>query len=314
MENKYEYLPEEMKNLKRFIGWRKEKLNGKIAKLPYSLINGQSYGWNNPNRWLNFEDAIIKNKPLGFVLVEEDNIICVDLDNSVIDSKLTDMVKEIISDFVGTYIELSQSGKGIHIFAKGTIPDNLILPSEGIEMYKHNRYIALTGNVGDNSLFPVSNILLNKQNEITKIYKKWSQGKPSISKNIENYRSNFSGRYSTPHDLTAEEILSTMERTNKKANALINTGSLTGDHSRDDFTFLVLARNYTNGNSNLMRELFLMTPLNRLGTREKRKDDRKYLEYVEKSLQKVLRLGNFTPFDWSRHLEYKRRTEAYERV
>ena len=105
-----------------------------------------------------------------------------------------------------------------------------------------------------------------------------------------------------------------MERTNRKASMLISGASLTGDHSRDDFTFLVLARNYTDGNPNLMKELFLMTPLNRLGSHEKRRDDRKYLDYVEKTIEKVLGLGNFVAFDWSKHFEYKTRTRSYERV
>ena len=99
-----------------------------------------------------------------------------------------------------------------------------------------------------------------------------------------------------------------------KASRLISGASLTGDHSRDDFTFLVLARNYTDGNPSLMKELFLMTPLNRLATNEKRRDDRKYLDYVEKTIEKVLGLGNFVAFDWSRHFQYKKRTKAYERV
>ena len=56
-----------------------------------------------------------------------------------------------------------------------------------------------------------------------------------------------------------------------------------------------------------MKELFLMILLNRLGKNEKRRDDRKYIEYVEKTIEKVLGLGNFLAFDWSKHFEYKRR-------
>ena len=90
--------------------------------------------------------------------------------------------------------------------------------------------------------------------------------------------------------------------------------SITGDHSRDDFIFLVLARNYTGGDYNLMKDLFLMTPLNRLGSGQKRNDDRKYLDYLEKTIDKVLGLGNFVAFDWSGHFEYKTRIRSYERV
>jgi len=314
MENKYKYIPEEMKKLKRFVGWRKENLNGKVAKLPFSLIDEKANGWNIPERWVNFNDAKTKNRPLGFVLVEEDKIVCIDLDHAIQDGKLSLMAKEIIEKFTGTYMELSQSGKGIHIFVKGAIPKNLNLSSQGIEMYKNNRYIALTGDIGDGIFFPRSNELLEKEDELKKLYREWAQEKPSTLKQIRQYRCEPLNELSRLDNLSLDEILETMERTNKKASMLISGSSLTGDHSRDDFIFLVLARNYTGGNPRLMKELFLMTPLNRLGSKEKRRDDRKYIEYVEKTMEKVLGLGNFLAFDWSKHFEYKRRIRAYERV
>ncbi|MBU3219968.1 hypothetical protein [Clostridium algidicarnis] len=314
MEKRYKYIPEEMKKLKRFVGWRKEKLNDKVAKLPFSLIDEKANGWNIPERWVNFNDAKIKNRPLGFVLLEEDKIICIDLDHAIQYGKLSSMAKEIIEKFTGTYMELSQSGKGIHIFVKGAIPKNLNLSSQGIELYKNNRYIALTGDIGDGNFFPRSNELLEKEDELKKLYRKWAQEKPSTLKQIKEYRHEPLNDSSRLDNLSLDEILETMERTNRKASMLISGSSLTGDHSRDDFIFLVLARNYTGGNPSLMKDLFLMTPLNRLGSKEKRRDDRKYIEYVEKSIEKVLGLGNFLAFDWSKHFEYKKRIKAYERV
>ena len=281
---KYKYIPEEMKKLKRFVGWRKEELNGKVAKLPFSLIDGKANDWNHPERWMDFNEAKTKNEPLGFVLVEEDRNICIDLDHAIQDGKLTPMAKEVVENFAGTYMELSQSGKGIHIFAQGTIPDNLNLSSRGIEIYKKNRYIALTGNIGDGSFFPRNNKLLEKEGELNQLYKKWTQKKASTLKQIREYKYEPLNKFSRLDDLSLDEILATMERTNRKASMLISGASLTGDHSRDDFTFLVLARNYTDGNPSLMKELFLMTPLNRLATNEKRRDDRKYLDYVEKTI------------------------------
>lgn len=313
MENKYKYIPNEMKNLKRFIGWRKEELNEKIAKIPFSLIDEKSIGWNKPNRWLSFNEITDKDQDLGFVLLESDKIVCVDLDNSILDGNLTVMAREIVEAFKGSYMEISQSRQGIHIFAKGSLPENLILPSEGIEIYKDNRYIALTGNVGNGIHFPISSQLLDKQDELNKLNNKWTQEKPSIKKQIDKFK-NIENKFTVYfNDLSLFEILKTMERTNSKARSLINGKSITGDHSRDDFIFLVLARNYTDGNRELMKELFLMTPLNRLGSKEKRKDDRKYLDYVEKTLRNVLRLGSYVPFDWTKHLTYKKRMEAYER-
>jgi primase-polymerase (primpol)-like protein len=57
------------------------------------------------------------------------------------------MAEELVKDFVGSYMEISQSGKGLHIFAKGNLENNLNLSSNGIEIYINNRHIVLTGNV-----------------------------------------------------------------------------------------------------------------------------------------------------------------------
>ena len=313
MEKKYKYLPEEMKVLKRFVGWRREDLEGKVAKLPFSLLDGQANNWNKANRWLTFEDAQNKNRYLGFVLVEDDKIVCVDLDNAIVDGRLSSMAEEIIKEFSGTYMEVSQSGRGIHIFASGTIPDNLNLSSRGIELYMNNRYIALTGNVGDGTFFPMSNKLLDKDQEIKRLYRKWTQEKPSTLKQLKEYKYKTLNQAYSLDKLSLDEILSTMERTNNKASRLISGDSITGDHSRDDFIFLVLARNYTGGDPALMKDLFLRTPLNRLGSGQKRRDDRKYLDYVEKTIDKVLRLGSFRTFDWANHFAYRERMRVYER-
>ena len=313
MEKKYKYLPEEMKVLKRFVGWRREDLEGKVAKLPFSLLDGQANNWNKANRWLTFEDAQNKNRYLGFVLVEDDKIVCVDLDNAIVDGRLSSMAEEIIKEFSGTYMEVSQSGRGIHIFASGTIPDNLNLSSRGIELYMNNRYIALTGNVGDGTFFPMSNKLLDKDQEIKRLYRKWTQEQPSTLKQLKEYKYKTLNQAYSLDKLSLDEILSTMERTNNKASRLISGDSITGDHSRDDFIFLVLARNYTGGDPALMKDLFLMTPLNRLGSGQKRRDDRKYLDYVEKTIDKVLRLGSFRTFDWANHFAYRERMRVYER-
>lgn len=313
MVGKYKYLPEEMKILKRFIGWRREELEEKVAKLPFPLIDGQGKDWNKPYKWVSFEDAKGKDSPLGFVLVEEDKIVCIDLDRAIIDGKLSPGAEEIVKAFAGSYMEISQSGQGIHIFAMGSLDNNLNLSAKGIEMYKNNRYIALTGNIGEGKLFPISDKLLDKDLEIQRLYKKWTQEKVSTIRQLDEYRRKVIKQNLDLNDLSLNEILETMERTNDKASRLISGLSLTGDHSRDDFIFLVLARNYTGGNPNLMKDLFLMTPLNRLGSGQKRRDDRKYIDYLEKTIDKVLRLGNFKSFDWSNHLAYKERMKAYER-
>ncbi|MGO1580126.1 MAG: hypothetical protein ACTHWZ_01775 [Peptoniphilaceae bacterium] len=332
-ENQYKNVPEEMKDLPRWIKWKKvakknKHGNTKWTKIPYSIKDNSSFNWNNPNKWESYNTAkkyTDEFDGLGYVLVEKDNIVAIDLDNCIENRKLNSFAKKIIEIFSGTYMELSQSEKGIHIFLKGSISKNLNLQNLGIEMYKDNRYIALTGDLGADKYFEPSNILLNKDKEIKDLYnycieedrKRFKKKheinteriiEKSLSKEL-NSTVNISSLNKVPDVNT---ILDTMDRTNPIASNLIEGNSYTGDPSRDDFIFLLLAKNYSHGNPSLMEELFLKTSLNRLGTGQKRKSDTKYIEYLHKTIDKVLGLNGYRPFDWTSHNEYKQRIKSYE--
>ena len=77
---------------------------------------------------------------LSFVLTEYDPFVCIDLDN-VKDS--FEDVRDIISDFGEIYKEISVSGNGVHIFAKGRIHKNINNQADRFEMYKSNKCIVL---------------------------------------------------------------------------------------------------------------------------------------------------------------------------
>lgn len=330
--NLYKNVPEEMKDLPRRVKWRKAAKRGKHGnikwtKIPYSIKDNSSFNWNDPVKWESYNTAkkhINGYDGLGYVLVEKDNIVAIDLDNCIENGRLNPFAKKIVEIFKGIYMELSQSGKGIHIFLKGSISKNMNLQNLGIEMYKDNRYIALTGDLGADKYFSSSNLLLNKDKEIKELYiyckdedKKRFKEKDEINTERGREKSllkelnspvNISSMNKVPDVNT---ILDTMNRTNSLASNLINGTSYTRDPSRDDFIFLLLAKNYTHGDPRLMEELFLMTSLNRLGTGDKRKSDRKYIEYLHKTMDKVLGLDGYRPFDWTPHNKYKQRTKTY---
>lgn len=132
MINKKNYLqnmPIELREYKQWLWFkkiRKQDLKGKekILKLPVSPITLKSYDWNNIDQWADFETAVNNLESSGcdglsFVLSRDDPFVCIDLDN--VDNKKQDM---FINDFNGTYVEISQSGMGIHIFVKGEIEKN----------------------------------------------------------------------------------------------------------------------------------------------------------------------------------------------
>ena len=121
---KYKDLPFEMKTMKRFVGWHKGKRIDKdgneiVTKLPYSIVTGESSCWNKEDNWATFDQAIKNTDLLGFVMKKEDGIVCIDLDDCYIDGSLRPFHKKVVEMFDGTYMEMSQSGEGIHIFMKG---------------------------------------------------------------------------------------------------------------------------------------------------------------------------------------------------
>ena len=75
-----------------------------------------------------------------------------------------------IKDFNDTYIEISQSRRGLHIFVKGKIEKNFNNQLEKVEMYQENRCIAMTGNIYKFNDCVANKVLL-KQKEVDKYYK-----------------------------------------------------------------------------------------------------------------------------------------------
>ena len=164
-------IPMELRQYKQWLWFKKIRrvdLKGKekILKLPVSPITLKSSDWNNKENWADFETAVNNIESSGldglsFVLSIDDPFICIDLDNVP-----RDMRERFFRDFHDTYIEFSQSGKGLHIFAKGEIADNFNNQIEKVEMYQNNRCIAMTGN----SVAGTSNNIIDKQSEIDRYY------------------------------------------------------------------------------------------------------------------------------------------------
>jgi primase-polymerase (primpol)-like protein len=86
---------------------------------------------------------------LGYVFSSEDPFCGIDLDNALNANGLPKpWARGIVERFSDTYMEVSPSGLGVKIWARGSLPANLPGASAGdgqIEMYDHARYFAVTG-------------------------------------------------------------------------------------------------------------------------------------------------------------------------
>jgi primase-polymerase (primpol)-like protein len=85
---------------------------------------------------------------LALVIKRGGGLVFIDLDNALINSQLKPWAADIVALFDGAWMEISQSGNGIHIITAGVIDDHkcrLKLDDGAIEVYTHSRYVALTG-------------------------------------------------------------------------------------------------------------------------------------------------------------------------
>jgi hypothetical protein len=166
--------PAAMRSARRWILWRPEFKNGKKVKKPVFPYNATQ-----PETWMTFEQALreaeIQNAFLGFVL--GNGFIGFDLDGCRDDDgTLNEAAIDLLR--LGTYVEESQSKKGLHAIACATIPRSHKDP--GFEVYDgapgHARWFAFTGNrVGDVAEVAYGPEL---QARVDAYYAKWFAKKP----------------------------------------------------------------------------------------------------------------------------------------
>lgn len=96
------------------------------SKRPLSVTGGPASS-TDPSTWSTYDDAFAAfvggvGNAAGFVLNHDMGIVVIDLDHCVSNGIVEPWAQEII-DRIDSYTELSQSGEGIHIFARGKMPE-----------------------------------------------------------------------------------------------------------------------------------------------------------------------------------------------
>lgn len=121
------------------------------TKVPVTT-GGMPASSTDPRTWSTHTDAAASTAGvgLGFVLSDEDDIVCLDLDHCLnpLTGRLAPWAAAIVRDAGTTYVEASPSGDGLHIWGRADVrqgrklrrPDGL-----AVEIYGTGRYIAMTG-------------------------------------------------------------------------------------------------------------------------------------------------------------------------
>ena len=128
IEKYKENIPTELKLKDQWLVFKKiprHSSNGnlKISKILYSAITISAKEWNEKENIADFGKALSvlvhhEFDGLAFVLTDDDPYICIDLDNCIDNGRLDLFAASIVKTFEGSYMELSCSKKGIHIFLK----------------------------------------------------------------------------------------------------------------------------------------------------------------------------------------------------
>jgi hypothetical protein len=150
-------VPDSLAELDQWLVWRSESRDGgKPTKVPYDL-KGSRASSTDPKTWCTFDAALkgLQDYPehwsgIGFVFSPGDPYFGIDLDDCLdAEGNLKPWAQPIMERFADSYAEISPSGLGIKIFAKGTLPGGGIAFALGdgrVEVYDRARYFTVTGN------------------------------------------------------------------------------------------------------------------------------------------------------------------------
>lgn len=265
--------PEEMRELDQWVGWRRERRDGKLTKPPYRVDGEGKAACDKRATWSPFEEALEAVEAgrchgVGFMFSSEDPFYGLDLDKcrDPATGELEPWALELVDSFNGAYIEASPSGAGVHIIAKGTGPGRR---RGRIEAYKSRRFFTVTGDVirGGPSM-----VIANQQPQIDAL----------ISKYLTDPEPEPNGHQAGPDprgELGDEELLELARkaRNGPKFSSLYDAGDISeydDDDSRADCALLVLLAFYTRDPAQLER-LFNGSALGRRGKWRNRPDYRR---------------------------------------
>lgn len=129
---------------------------GKTIKRPTDVVTGLYCNSNDPAHQYGYDEAAATGRPVGFVFNEADGFWFLDIDGALEDRpggpQWSGLATSLCQRLAGAAVEVSQSGRGLHIIGRGACPahscKNVPL---GLELYTHERFVALTGTnaVGD---------------------------------------------------------------------------------------------------------------------------------------------------------------------
>ena len=153
-------LPPALQGFTAFNQW----LNYRLTPMPGGKLKKEAIGREgyrvdptDPARWMSYAEAAATGLPLAFSFSENDPFFFLDIDNALLpDGGWSSTADLLRSRLAGCAVEVSSSGRGLHIFGVGSVADHCNRrDADGLEFYTRGRFVALTGNMltPDGSVF-----------------------------------------------------------------------------------------------------------------------------------------------------------------
>ena len=151
-------IPLELREHHQWIGWRLESRAGatKPTKVPVDPATGEPASSTSRSTWGTFDSAVAARERfgltgIGFVFTPEDPYVGIDLDacRDPTTGKIHVEAMAIIAE-LDSYTEVSPSGRGVHVIARGVLPPGRRKTSKtswrgALEVYDSGRYFTVTG-------------------------------------------------------------------------------------------------------------------------------------------------------------------------
>lgn len=130
--------------------------NGKTRKEAIGR-GGYRVSPTDPAEWMTYDEAAATGLPLAFCFSERDPFFFLDIDGALnADGQWSPLAQDLMRRMHGCAVEVSSSGRGLHIFGLGTVDSHSNRRDDlGLEFYTRDRFVALTGNMltPDGSVF-----------------------------------------------------------------------------------------------------------------------------------------------------------------
>jgi primase-polymerase (primpol)-like protein len=281
------FIPPALKAMPQWMLWKLILKEGqdKPAKVPFSPKTRMACNPVDASNYMPYGEAVQQwkvspsaYKGLAFGLVQ--GVVCVDLDDCLDgDGNVKAWAKGILDQLPASFVEVSQSGKGLHWFGLASLPEGarqrFTLPcGNRVEIYERKRFIAMTGKAMPNSLEDVT----EAQDAISSLYKRLTIPPEDPAPQ--------------PHNVGLEHIQGVMARMYQSKHgheiqALWN-GDIArygGDDSSADMALLTHLAFWTNKDVWEMERLFSQSALGQRDKWQKRADYRK--RSIQKALENV---------------------------